>query len=407
MTIWLLVLGLVAALGALGYRQGAIRVGMSFLGILIGYWLAGPLSGPLAMVLKPLGVKSPLLLWLLPPFIGFCLVNATFKSVAAFLHRKAEVFYKYQAGDLRLALWERLMARVGLCLGILNGTAYVVLLVMVIYSLGYWTTQVGAADQARWPVKLLNRLAWDLDRTGFVKTARAMDPFPGVYYQVADVAGLIYQNSLLEARLARYPAFLILGEKPDLQKLAADTEFANLRLKQAPIGDVLANPNVEAVLANASLKNEIWAIVEPNLDDLKDYLATGISERYSGERIYGRWTLNPSASAAALRRTKPNMGSREMARVRQALQQAYANAQLVAGTGNVVIAKNFAPGSSEADPDASSTPSAAEGQWRAGTEQYSLIFQVDGNQVRLAAEIQGERLTVTGMPYPLVFDREV
>lgn len=407
MTIWLLVLGIMASLAALGYRQGAIRVGMSFLGILMGYWLAGPLSGPLAWVLKPLGVTSPLLLWLLPPFLGFCLVNAAFKSVAAVIHRKVEVFYKYKAGDLRLALWERLMARVGLCLGLLNGAAYVVLIVMVVYSLGYWTTQVGATDQARWPVKLLNRLAWDLDQSGFVKTARAMDPFPDVYYRTADVAGLIYQNSLLEARLARYPAFLILGEKPELQKLAGDTDFANLRLKQAPLGDVLANPSVEAILKNAPLKNEIWAIVEPNLDDLQEYLATGISEKYSGERIYGRWTLNPSASAAALRRLKPNIGSREMARLRHSLQEAYAGAQLIAGTGNVVIAKNFSPGSTAAEPGTSPAHGSTVGTWRAGTEHYSFVFQVEGADVRLQAEIQGERLSVIGMPFPLVFDRDV
>ena len=67
------------SLAGLGYRQGAIRVAMSFLGILFGYWLAGPLSGPLTLLMKPLGVKSPIMLWLLPPLIAFCVVNALFK----------------------------------------------------------------------------------------------------------------------------------------------------------------------------------------------------------------------------------------------------------------------------------------------------------------------------------------
>ena len=63
---------LVLSLAGLGYRQGAIRVAMSFLGILFGYWLAGPLSGPMAWLLKPLGVKSPIVLWLVPPFMNNC-----------------------------------------------------------------------------------------------------------------------------------------------------------------------------------------------------------------------------------------------------------------------------------------------------------------------------------------------
>jgi hypothetical protein len=277
----------------------------------------------------------------------------------------------------------------------------------VIYGLGYWTVQVGAPDQAGWPVKILNRMARDLDSTGFVKTARAMDPFPEVYYKTADVTGLLYQNSLLEARLSRYPAFLILGEKPAFQKLGEDTAFSDLRLKQAPLGQVLANPNVEAMLQDATLKNEIWSIVEPNLDDLESYLKTGISEKYSDERIYGRWNLNASASAAAMRRVKPNMSSREMARVRLALQAAFANAKLIAGTENVLIAKNFSGGSTEPDPNAPSAQGTSRGEWRAGTEKYRLVFDADGKELKLDAAIQGERMTVSGLPYVLVFDREV
>jgi hypothetical protein len=362
----------------------------------------------MTLLLKPLGVKSPIILWLLPPLLAFCLVNAAFKFGALFVHKKVEVFYKYKASDLKLLLWERLMSRLGLCLGVLNGAAYLVLLSFVLYALGYWTIQVGAPDQARWPVKLLNRLAWDLDRTGFVKTARAMDPFPEHYYQAADLAGLIYQNTLLEARLSRYPAFLILGENAALQKLGEDTAFSDLRLKQAPLGAVLKNPNVEAILLDAALKTEIWSIVEPNLADLQSYLKSGISQKYSSERIYGRWNLNASASAAAMRRVKPNMSSREMARVRAALQAAFANARLIAGTDNVLIAKNFSGASGEADPN---TPAAsggsARGEWKAGTEKYRLSFQQDGKELKLDAEVQGERMTITGLAYPLVFDREV
>src|SRR5947209_7559363 len=40
MTIWLLAVLLLAALGALGFRQGAIRVTLSFFGIVIGGLLA-------------------------------------------------------------------------------------------------------------------------------------------------------------------------------------------------------------------------------------------------------------------------------------------------------------------------------------------------------------------------------
>ena len=44
MMFWLLALVLLASLAGVGYRQGAIRVAFSFVGILIGALLAGPLG---------------------------------------------------------------------------------------------------------------------------------------------------------------------------------------------------------------------------------------------------------------------------------------------------------------------------------------------------------------------------
>ena len=59
--------------------------------------------------------------------IAFLAVLILFKMAGFFVHRKVEVYYKYQAGDLRQALWERMNSRLGACIGTLNGTAYIVL----------------------------------------------------------------------------------------------------------------------------------------------------------------------------------------------------------------------------------------------------------------------------------------
>src|SRR6266853_4245511 len=107
MTTWLLGLVLMASLGALGYRQGATRVAMSFIGILLGAALAVPLGKMIKPLLMAVGVKNPVLLWALAPFIVFVIVSALFKIAALTVHHKVEVHYKYHAGDLRLALWER------------------------------------------------------------------------------------------------------------------------------------------------------------------------------------------------------------------------------------------------------------------------------------------------------------
>jgi len=397
MTFWLLAVILLLSLAGLGYR----------LGILFGVWLAGPLSGLVVPLLKPLGVKNPIALWILPPFVVFCVVSALFKTGAAFLHKKVEMYYKYQAGDLRLALWERLMARLGLCLGVLNGTAYLILISFIIYSFGYWTVQVGDPQTAKWPVKLLNRLAWDLDGSGFVKTAHAMDPFPESYYETADIAGLVYQNSPLEARLKRYPPFLILGEDPAFQKLGSDTAFADMRLRQAPLKEVLADGNVDAILKNAALIDEIWSTVEPNLQDLDEYLHTGISPRFSDETLYGRWRFNASASAASLRKDRPNISSKEMKRTRQILEYSFGRASLVIGTEERLVAKDFSTPAATVPGQPPPPSERSQGRWRKSGDDYKMTFDAGGKEVHLDAVVQGERLTVSGFEFPLVFDREV
>src|SRR5207237_473623 len=139
MTIWLLALILMASLAAMGYRQSAVRVAFSLVGILLGLLLAGLLGRFVKPVLGAVGLKNPVLVWLLAPFIVFLLVSIAFKIGAFTVHHKVDVYFKYKAGNLRLALWERLNRRLGLCLGLVNGAIYFILISLVIYSFSYWT----------------------------------------------------------------------------------------------------------------------------------------------------------------------------------------------------------------------------------------------------------------------------
>src|SRR5437763_2295482 len=158
MMIWLLALVLLASLAGLGFRQGAIRVAFSLVGILLGALLAGPLGRLLKPALMAVGVKNPMLLWLLAPFLVFMAISIIFKIAALTVHQKVDVHYKYHAGDLRLALWERLNRRLGLCLGLLNGTVYFILICFAVYSLSYWTAQMATAESDPKWLKLLDRM---------------------------------------------------------------------------------------------------------------------------------------------------------------------------------------------------------------------------------------------------------
>ena len=279
MMFWLLALVLLASLAGVGYRQGAIRVAFSLVGILVGALLAGPLGKLVKALLVTLGLKTPPLAWLLAPLVVFVLISVIFKVAALMVHQKVDVHFKYHAGDLRLALWERLSRRLGLCLGLVNGALYLILLSFVIYPLSYWTVQMATEDKDPKTVRVLNRLGQDLQSTGFAKVARAVDPMPQVWYDSADLAGLIYNNPLSEARLARYPAFLGLAERPEFQDMANDTQFTEMLLRQEPIMSVLDHPKAQAIIQNPDLLQLLWATVVPDLKDLPNFLATGKSAK--------------------------------------------------------------------------------------------------------------------------------
>ena len=394
---------MLASLAGLGFRQGAIRVGFSFFGILAGALLAVPLGRLVARVLAVVGIKDPLLLWALGPLIAFILISIAFKVAAAGVHHKVDVHYKYHAGDLRLALWERLNHRVGLCLGLVNGAAYLVLVAFVIYLFSYATVQVATSDaDPKW-MRLLNVLGRDLHATGFVKVARSIDSMPQKDYEMTDFGALIYRNPLAQARLRSYPAFLSLAELPEFQALGNDKDFTESWQRQDPIMSVLNQPTVLVIRHNPELLKSIWNTVEPDLADLRNYLQTDHSAKYDPIKILGRWQFDVSAAISALRRAKPNMASSQMQRIRKDMETAYGKTELVAKPDNSINLKN-APSLTALPGAAAATGSQSfQGQWQdANGGKYQLTL----GGMELAGTVTGDRMNIKTAGAELVFTRE-
>src|SRR5512135_2288608 len=139
MTIWILALLLLAAGAGMGLRQGAIRAGISFVGIILSALLAWPLSGLVRPLLPDVGFHNPFLVQQVAPVVVFIILLSLCKSVGVYVHHKADVFYRYKVADVQQIMWERVNRRLGLCVGLLNGLAYFVLLSLFIYNISYWT----------------------------------------------------------------------------------------------------------------------------------------------------------------------------------------------------------------------------------------------------------------------------
>jgi len=394
MTIWLLALIWLAILAGIGFRQGAIRVAFSLLGILLGVLLAGPLGKLIKPLIMAVGLKNPMIVGPLARLLAFILISFIFKAIALAVHRKVDVYFKYDAGDLRLALWERLNHRLGLCLGLLNGTVYFILSAWAIYSLSYWTVQTGG-DSNPTTLKVLNRMGEDLGSSGFIKVARAMDRMPDTYYQTADIAGLVFNNPLLEARLARYPAFVGLAERQEFQALESDQSFKQMRDTGEPVLKLLSHPAVQSILGNHELVDAIRKTLVPNLQDLRTFLETGRSPKYESENILGRWNFDVNYTLLAIRKTKPNIPSSELSKMKKGLMATYAKTAMVATTENKAILKNL--------PQSISPQPTLEGEWKGADGKYVLSLAGKGD---VSATVDGDRLTLAGSGLELAFSRE-
>lgn len=428
MTIWILALVLLASAAALGYRQEAIRVVFSFAGIILGALLAAPLAVLFKPLLPHLGVHNPTFLWALAPLVAFVPVLMVFKIAGSFVHRKVELHYKYKTDDLQRALWERLSRRLGLCLGLLNGTAYFVLLCFLLFNLSYWTVQIGSSEAQTRTTRLINRLGRDLESTGMARAARAVATLPEEYYRLADLAGLICQNPQVSGRLTHYPAFLSLLERNDLKQLAQDSAFTTAWQGSAPLGQLFGDAQVTAILQNNDLINSVRENLQTNMEDLVVYLKTGRSPKYDSEKILGYWDFNTDTTTAMLAFTQPKGAFAEMNLQREFARRwatNYLQTFLIVAPDQKAYLHNL--------PRLKSSPvgetttlhlwpiilhvfhsgslpemetSQLAGQWEGTDGDYQLTFANNGKPDTLKVQLKDDRLTLTTSDKDvLVFDR--
>jgi len=404
MTIWILALLLIASGVGMGLRLGAIRAAFSFAGIVFGGLLAVPVGKIFKSLMPHIGFHNETLIWLVAPVDAFVLVLVVFNVAGFFVNRKVGLHYRYQEGELRRTLWERLNSRLGACIGVLNGTAYLVLFCFVIYNLSYWTAQISQSDDQPNSVKLVNKVGRDLEDTGMAKAARSVAAMPMDYYKVADLAGLICQNPQLSERLGRYPAFISLFEGDALQQLAQSSDFTNAWQSHASIGEIMNQPAVKTLLQNNDLVNTVWTAIQTNLDDLTNYLQTGKSGKYDPEKILGHWDFNAGATVIMLGRVQPTITSSQMQSARAWMTKSYADTTFIAGTDGQAFLKKLPrlkPG----------TPPTTEmanwkGSWTANNTDYDLTLTANGENKSMTAKISGDRLTLSDDKTTLIFDRE-
>jgi uncharacterized membrane protein required for colicin V production len=404
MSIWILALFVVLATTLAGWRQGAIRAAFATVGILAATFLAAPLGHLLRPLLHFLGVKNPLLAWSLAPLIGFILVSIVFVIVAQTVHKRVDHFYRYTAGDLRRALWERLNARVGICLGVLNGSMYFVLVSFVVFNLAYLTSQISTAAQQPLLVRVANQLGTDLEGVGLSRTATAVGTLPQQYYQLSDMAGFLMQNPQTGPRFVQYPALTSLWERPEMQMLVNDSALTNALVAQVTLGDLFSDKIVTDFLADKDQTKLVMGILEPNMDDLMAYLQTGKSEKYN-QKIIGHWEYNPSVTLAWMRQSMPKTSASQMRALRAFIFQAYTNTRILVTGDNQVFLKGLPKVKVSGKQAPTIDHTDWKGDWAVNGSNYDLHLSSGGEDKFMTATAEDLRLVIKDGKNLMIFDR--
>jgi hypothetical protein len=405
MSIWILAILVLAATALAGWRQGGIRAAIGFIGILFATLLAVPVGKLFHLLLPVFGVSNPIFVWALSPIGGFIVISIIFSVIAFNVHKKVDVYYRYQAGDLRLALWERLNSRLGICVGLLNGALYFILISFFIFNLTYWTTQASAGvKQPSFVVRFVNGMGEGMQSTGFARTATAVGTLNPNFYKFADLSGFLMQNPQAASRFAEYPAFTSMWERDDMQFLVQDSALTNALATGASLGEIMSESSVQEFLKNKELTKRVGGVVESNIDDLTQYLQTGKSTKYANEKVLGHWEFNTAVTLAWFRQNQPKIQPKEMAAVRSLWSAAFAQTKLLVAADNQIFMRNyphFQPGQNP--------PFTAEnwtGDWSREGENYTLHLTFNGQDKFLSGTTtDGLRLSLKDGRNQIFFDR--
>jgi hypothetical protein len=343
--LWIIALLCLAIVGAIGYYQGPIRAACSFLGLVFGSLLAVPLSPLTKKIMPVFGLHHPAWDLFVPALIGFLIVLIAFKILGHVLHRKISIHYKYKKDDKAYYRWTRMYARLGACVGVLNGAFYFFLLMLPIYIAGYFTVQVAQGANDPSSVQNINKLRAEMKSMKVDHVLAGYDPTPKQTYQAADIAGLVLHNPLLESRLAHYPPFLTLGEKPEFRELGNDVQLQQMIQSQASIGDILKYPKVQALATNSQVTEEVTRLISSDLGDLQEYLKTGHSPKYDAQPILGVWKIDRDATFSGEKKKLQNPTPLNITKLRNSIMPLVNGLNITVTTdGNFILRKDVGNG---------------------------------------------------------------
>jgi hypothetical protein len=404
--VWIIAFLCLGLVGAAGYYQGPIRAAFSFVGLFFGTLLAGPLS-PLTQRLLPLvGLHHPVWSIFAPQVLAFLIVLTIFKIGGQAVHQKVAVYFKYKVDEKTLFRWQRVYTRLGFCVGLLNGAFYFILLTLLIYSAGYFTTEAATGEGDPAGARFLTATRAQLHAQNLDRVLATYDMVPAKVYQTADMAALVLHNPLLISRLGHYPPCLQLSEQKDFKVLAHDVQLQQMIATQTKMMDILQYPKVHYMLTNAAIVAQVSILLGPDLDDLQSFLETGQSPKFDSEGILGIWDINSQETRAQLVKKEPSLTIKQIREREQELSPSIRGLSLTA-----IPAPTYQFILKQLNPSTSENTVVATGTWKKNQDTYQVNLPGSLPETFELEFEQTNRLffpkSFNGHEYKLAFDKEL
>ncbi|MBM3847537.1 MAG: hypothetical protein FJ405_14795 [Verrucomicrobia bacterium] len=397
MLLWTLALLLVLGCGVVGWYVGAVRCAITSVGLILALFLLKPLSDLTAKILPSVGLAHPFIIALLAPVVVSVVIQIIAKSVAHATKAPMENFFKYKATDTQRLLFERMNQRVGPCVGVLNGTLYVVFLGIGAAGLGYGTVAFSRGAQDTWWQKGVNSLALSCKATGWSKVVAPYIPSKPIYYDTVDLAAEWFHQPLVQSALATYPPLIPMAERSDIQTLASDVQAQQFIMGSPTLSDIMSHARLGPIVTSPSFLNQALELLGNDLTDIQTYVRDQKSPKYDAEKILGRWDLNMFGTINENKRARRMTGI-EVNRMRALISSQIEGAMMLATIDKKLIVRR---------PAADGSMTRREGSWEAvegGGYKLSLPTS-DDKALDLVVGIEGKKLTSKILNYLIVFDR--
>lgn len=297
-----IIVGVIAVLSpVIGYFMGAVRMITCLVGVIVAGFTAPMLAPSLQGLLPKLKITNPFWQDFFGPGIAFLIILLVFFGISFAVHMIPSNFYRNRRDEVSRLRWVRLMQRSGVLFGLMTGFAVLIATGHLVNVYGY-PAELFTGSTAPKGFEELTSTRQGFEKMGVREMAGNFNGTEDEFYDLLETIATIYNNPSKDVRyrLTAYPPLIGKIDRDSFYKsIATDSELEKLFSEKGDFTKIYANQNVQKALEQMPIADELKEI---DLDDLKLFLEKGVSEKYSENKVVGRWKLDAGQTSRSMLR---------------------------------------------------------------------------------------------------------